>query len=777
MWELHCQKAGGILGDEMGLGKTIQVIAFLAGLENSQLALGRESRGLGPSLVICPTTVLHQWVKEFHKWWPQRRVAVLHHSGSYSGSEVNLIRSIIGAKGILVTAYSSVLLHQDLLLPQSWHYAILDEGHKIRNPNAQITVACKQLKTCHRVILSGSPVQNNLKELWSLFDFIFPGKLGTLPDFMQHFSVPIVQGGYSNATQVAVQTAYKCACVLRDTINPYLLRRMKADVKESLSLPAKNEQVLFCRLTEHQREVYKEYLDSKECNSILSGGFMVFPGLVTLRKVCNHPDLSTGGPSLFHVDDEEEEAAKKFGFWKRSGKMQVLDPLLRLWKKQNHRVLLFSQSRQMLEILQSYVEERGYVYRRMDGGTPISARQPLINSFNEDPSVFIFLLTTRVGGLGINLTGANRVVIYDPDWNPSTDLQARERAWRIGQLKDVTVYRLLTAGTIEEKIYHRQIFKQFLTNRVLKDPKQRRFFKANDLYELFTLTDDDPKMQTETSAIFAGTGSKFEGERVKGLVKQSPFEAPAASDDEPESTQQQDDYVLRKLLKKTGMHSVLHHDRIMQSSKSDYALVEMEADRVAKEAAKALKASRSMCLQSGGAARGVATWTGQVGTGGAPNKPRFGKKKSVLVTESAQPVKSNDEHHFNGSVFLKDKSSDILSSADLLKRMQQRNLNPTELYRAEGSDEEGGLFSVDAQSAVQQDPNNLNLLTDLRNFLAVKCVTSGGAGTEELLTEFGDRVGPQQSAVFKAMLKEIAVLHKNSDSGVPKIWKLKPIFR
>ena len=161
----------------------------------------------------------------------------------------------------------------------------------------------------------------------------------------------------------------------------------------------------------------------------------------------------------------------------------------------------------MLDLLETFVQQQGYTYLRMDGMTNIGTRQPLIEKFNADSSLFIFLLTTRVGGLGVNMTGANRVVIYDPDWNPSTDTQARERCWRIGQTRDVTVYRLLTSGTIEEKIYHRQIFKQYLTNRVLKDPKQRRFFKSNDLYELFTLKEADGK-GTETEAIFAGTGSE-----------------------------------------------------------------------------------------------------------------------------------------------------------------------------------------------------------------------------------------------------------------------------
>ncbi|KAM9197329.1 DNA excision repair protein ERCC-6 [Dugong dugon] len=510
LWELHCQQAGGILGDEMGLGKTIQIIAFLAGLSYSKIRTrGSNYRfeGLGPTIIVCPTTVMHQWVKEFHTWWPPFRVAILHDTGSYTHKKEKLIGDIAHYHGILITSYSYIRLMQDDISRHEWHYVILDEGHKIRNPNAAITLACKQFRTPHRIILSGSPMQNNLRELWSLFDFVFPGKLGTLPVFMEQFSVPITMGGYSNASMVQVKTAYKCACVLRDTINPYLLRRMKSDVKRSLSLPDKNEQVLFCRLTDEQHEVYQNFIDSKEVHRILNGELQIFSGLVALRKICNHPDLFSGGPRNLRglPDDELEE--DQFGYWRRSGKMIVVESLLKIWHKQGQRVLLFSQSRQMLDILEVFLRAQKYSYVKMDGTTTIASRQPLITRYNEDTSIFVFLLTTRVGGIGVNLTGANRVIIYDPDWNPSTDTQARERAWRIGQKKQVTVYRLLTAGTIEEKIYHRQIFKQFLTNRVLKDPKQRRFFKSNDLYELFTLTSPDTSQSTETSAIFAGTGS------------------------------------------------------------------------------------------------------------------------------------------------------------------------------------------------------------------------------------------------------------------------------
>ncbi|XP_009676141.2 DNA excision repair protein ERCC-6 isoform X2 [Struthio camelus] len=988
LWELHCQQAGGILGDEMGLGKTIQIIAFLAGLSYSKIRTRGSNyryQGLGPTVIVCPATVMHQWVKEFHTWWPPFRVAILHETGSYTNKKAKLIREIASCHGILVTSYSYIRLMQDNIHSYDWHYVILDEGHKIRNPNAAVTLACKQFRTPHRIILSGSPMQNNLKELWSLFDFVFPGKLGTLPVFMEQFSVPITMGGYSNASPVQVKTAYKCACVLRDTINPYLLRRMKADVKMTLSLPDKNEQVLFCRLTDEQRQVYQNFIDSKEVYQILNGDMQIFSGLVALRKICNHPDLFSGGPrTLKGVPDAGVEEADQFGYWKRSGKMIVVESLLKIWHKQGHRVLLFTQSRQMLQILEVFVRERNYSYLRMDGTTTIASRQPLITRYNEDKSIFIFLLTTRVGGIGINLTGADRVIIYDPDWNPSTDTQARERAWRIGQKKQVTVYRLLTAGTIEEKIYHRQIFKQFLTNRVLKDPKQRRFFKSNDLYELFTLSSPDVSQGTETSAIFAGTGSdvqvskhqlkrkfekppdndtskgglhltesslqkyskssnsascvansssnaiesseemkgdletfdqnscakdnaqaitdinswnkskettleraeksmsqslpgnagssenaeclgtmvtdevhgaanvdaeggfhlacgaagswekqdaktedgqldnnhykctsktkhkvdmlpnerhqdkskrkkhhkdaKFEGERIPHLVKQKQYRK-QDSEEKEEELNKNDDYVLEKLFKKSGVHSVMKHDAIMEASSADYVLVEAEANRVAQDALRALKVSRQQCL---GAASGVPTWTGTSGLSGAPSgiKSRFGQKRNSMLLSPhfgcATPArkckdtgtikkengkKGNTDGHFDGKSETGESSSSALDSSSLLAKMRARN----HLILPQRTGNEGDENLQQAPAPAPGSTEYDELLVDVRNFIAFQAHVDGEASTQEILQEFESKLPAAQSCVFRELLRNLCTFHRSPNGE--GVWRLKPEFR
>ncbi|XP_037288294.1 DNA excision repair protein ERCC-6 isoform X2 [Rhipicephalus microplus] len=761
------------------------------------------------------------------------------HGCSTTGNMESLVKQMTKENGVLVTSYACVSKMSGLLLKHEWHYVILDEGHKIRNPDAQTTLACKQFRTPHRLILSGSPIQNNLRELWSLLDFVFPGKLGTLPVFMQEFAVPITQGGYSNASDVQVRTAYRCATALRDSIKPYLLRRMKEDVRTNLQLPNKNEQVLFCRLTDHQRELYQQYLDSADVASILVGRLQVFVGLMNLRKICNHPDLYDGGPKVFaDTDVSTLPPEMRYGFPGRSAKMAVIESLLRLWKKQNHRVLLFTQSRQMLVILERFVQDQGYNYMVMTGATPIASRQPFINKFNGDPSVFVFLLTTRVGGLGVNLTGADRVVIYDPDWNPSTDTQARERAWRIGQRRDVTIYRLLTAGTIEEKIYHRQIFKQFLTNRVLKDPKQRRFFKTNDLYELFTLPDDNKKQRTETSAIFAGTGSDVqlkkskksgedspvkgssqagnestkiadpgaaeakgsteqgllskekirqmrelarqlsqrigagtkkpekkphhkqhkskksvvEGENISGVVKQAVFKPEVTA----EQSQKQDDYVLHKLFKKSGVHSAMQHDAIVDSAAPDYALVEGEAERVAQQAIRRLRESRRRCLAAGS---GVPTWTGLHGSSGAPPRPRFGPRmaqSSPLKRPATKPGLLLGEPN----VFTQEEASSApASSSELLA-----------CIRARKPAEECEAFLDTGESNFDE------LLSDLQTFVAFGASVDGQASTQEVLAAFKHKVqGGTSASVFKALLSKICEFHRQEDGQ--GVWKLRPEFR
>ena len=768
LWELYSQRVGGIVGDEMGLGKTIQIIAFLAGLHYSK-------KITKPIIVVAPATVMKQWVNEFHTWWPPFRVSILHTSGSgmidlgresreedelmsaaprsigrkpltkAQKSAKRIVDRVIEEGHILVTTYSGLQSYAELLIPIDWEYAVLDEGHKIRNPNTAITIYCKELKTANRIILSGTPMQNNLVELWSLFDFVFPMRLGTLVNFRQQFEFPIRQGGYANASNLQVQTAMQCAETLKETISPYLLQRFKADVASDL--PKKSEQVLFCKLTKFQRDTYENFLTSDDLKAIMNGKRQILYGVDILRKICNHPDLQ----------DHKTLSIKpgyNYGSGAKSGKMQVVKALLELWKEQGNKTLLFAQHRIMLDILEKFIGSiGGFNYRRMDGTTPIHTRQGLVDEFNSSPTAHVFLLTTKVGGLGINLTGANRVIIYDPDWNPSTDVQARERAWRLGQKREVMIYRLMTAGTIEEKIYHRQLFKQFLINKILKDPKQRQTFQMKDLHDLFTLGGAD-EPATETSTLFKGTEVRFDNmeqpvqpvlssdancaipaittqsgdspstvrnltgvasvERFYGEEEEERKAASGAANSEAR--------VMEGIFARAGVQSALEHDQIVNGKKvitADPKIIEKEAKRVAAEAAKEL-------IKAGQAAKnvpvGTPTWTGQFGTAGRPEHQQRG-----LGRGRGGPA-----------------------SSGILAGLQNR--------QAASGGANGSTWSTSNSNS--SGPRGTDFIKMIRDYLVVQ---GGQVHTQMLIDHFNRYCNTaDKTAEFKAMLSEIAKLERGT---------------
>ncbi|KAH8878534.1 hypothetical protein GQ53DRAFT_671184 [Thozetella sp. PMI_491] len=661
--ELYSQQVGGIVGDEMGLGKTVQLISFVAALHYSK-KLDK------PVIVVAPATVLQQWVNEFHRWWPPLRVSILHSSGSgllnlrnedriegdeeqeWDGAKKKtpskfdqavrkIVDRVVQHGHVLVTTYAGLQTYEDVLIPVEWGYAVLDEGHKIRNPNTAITIYSKELRTPNRIILSGTPMQNNLTELWSLFDFIYPMRLGTLVNFRNQFEIPIKLGGYANATNLQIMTAQKCAETLKEAISPYLLQRLKVDV--AADLPKKSEQVLFCKLTEPQRQAYELFLKSDDMNAILGKRRQSIYGIDILRKICNHPDLL----------DPRLRDKPGWGSATKSGKMQVVKSLIPMWKRLGHKTLLFCQGVQMLDIIEEFVKRQdGINYLRMDGRTAVKDRQALVDRFNHEADLHIFLLTTKVGGLGVNLTGANRVLIFDPDWNPSTDMQARERAWRLGQKKEVTIYRLMTAGTIEEKIYHRQIFKQFLSNKVLKDPKQRTTFNMHDMHDLFTLSSYE-EGTTETSELFKGSEvENFKAQGPTEIVLPGSDVGPVALGPKKESPQdgnRDDEGALRNIEGVAGLeayqdqekppgneedrlmegifaqsvHSALEHEEIMNGRvKADRKMLQQEANKVAAQAALSLRRAEE---EARSVPIGTVTWTGELGEAGRPRNNRRGR--------------------------------------------------------------------------------------------------------------------------------------------------------
>lgn len=788
LWELYSQQVGGIVGDEMGLGKTIQVISFLTGLHYSK-KLTR------PIIIVAPATVMKQWVNEFHTWWPPFRVSILHASGSGMfdiGREAQrenellsqiprqtrkkqlkgkkaaqkIVERVVQEGHVLVTTYSGLQTYADLLVPVDWEYAVLDEGHKIRNPNTAITIYCKALRTANRIILSGTPMQNNLVELWSLFDFVFPMRLGTLVNFRQQFEFPIRQGGYANASNLQVQTAMKCAETLKDTISPYLLQRFKADVASDL--PKKSEQVLFCKLTKVQRDDYEGFLRSDDLKAIVNGKRQVLAGVDILRKICNHPDLQ----SHRHLS---VKPGYNYGSGAKSGKMQVVKALLEIWREQGHKTLLFAQHRIMLDILEKFITSlQSFNIRRMDGNTPIPRRQGMVDEFNNNPDAHVFLLTTNVGGLGINLTGANRVIIYDPDWNPATDIQARERAWRLGQKREVMIYRLMTAGTIEEKIYHRQLFKQFLTKKILHDPKQRQKFHLKDLHDLFTLGGAD-EAETETGGLFKGTDVKFNDDAASR--PSLPLDGPTLSDDAnatkhdgldnpssirslagvasverfrsaPESSSANEDAknsesrIMHRIFARSGVHSALEHDQIVNGKTpltADPKIIEREAKKVAAEAAKELKKAGEIAKTI---PVGTPTWTGQFGIAGRPNH-------SLRRQGSGQ-------------------SRGGPSSSSILVELQNRQGIDSSVDRP-GSNMPAG----DRSMINTPVPKGIDFMKMIRDYMLTH---RGQVHTQMLIDHFNRHcTTPARTAEFKEMLKEIATLEKGS-SGRAK-WTLKEEYK
>ncbi|GAB1320848.1 DNA repair protein rhp26 [Madurella fahalii] len=774
--ELYAQQVGGIIGDEMGLGKTVQLISFVAALHYSKM-LNK------PVIVVAPATVLRQWVNEFHRWWPPFRVSILHSSGSgmfnvrdegkieddvddwdkkqtpskSSKAAKRIVDRVVKHGHVLVTTYAGLQTYGDVLIPVDWGYAVLDEGHKIRNPNTAITIYCKELRTPNRVILSGTPMQNNLTELWSLFDFIYPMRLGTLVSFRSQFEIPIRLGGYANATNLQIMTAQKCAETLKETISPFLLQRFKVDV--AADLPKKSEQVLFCKLTKPQREAYELFLMSGDMASILNGKRQSLYGIDILRKICNHPDLLD--PML------KTKPGYTWGSASKSGKMAVVQSLLPMWKRLGHKTLLFCQGIQMLDIIEAFVRRQDNIkYLRMDGKTPVKQRQTLVDQFNRDAGFDLFLLTTKVGGLGVNLTSANRVIIFDPDWNPSTDVQARERAWRLGQKREVTIYRLMTAGTIEEKIYHRQIFKQFLSNKVLKDPKQRASFNLHDLHDLFSLSSYEDGM-TETSEMFKGGDIKnFRSSGPKELILPGnepiplpPPQAGIAQKAESNATDEKDgdirhidgvagletyeddsgppaseeDRLMEGIFARSGVHSTLEHDEIINGKKTvkaDPKILQQEANRIAAQAALSLR-------RAGEQARtvpiGTVTWTGEVGEAGRPTNVRRGRGGP--------------------------------SSAHILAGVAGRQ----------------GLNSGSASSSRSGTPGvvNQNLMAkDFEKMIPAFIKRHGGKVPSKLLVDHFNQycTGSRQADEFKAALGKVAKMEKRG-SSMRAVWSLKPGYQ
>ena len=438
MIQLHKTNLSGILADEMGLGKTLQSVSFLGYLK---YVLNIH----GPFLVIAPKSTLQNWEREFNKWTPEVKTLILQGNKDYRNHLIH--DSLYGCKfDVIITSYEILMKEKNPLKRFYWEYIVIDEAHRIKNEQSLFSQTIRTFNTKNRLLITGTPLQNNLHELWSLLNFILPDIFKDSEVFDEEFGQ---QEENEESDEHKDQEVVK---QLHSILSPFLLRRVKIDVEKAL-LP-KIETNLYVGMTDMQKKWYKSLLtkDLEALNGSVTKNeskTRLLNIVMQLRKCCNHPYLFDGaepGPP-FTTDEHLVE---------NSAKMIILDKLLKLKKQQGSRVLIFSQMSRQLDILEDFCFLRDYQYCRIDGQTEHEDRIQAIDDYNApDSEKFIFLLTTRAGGLGINLVTADTVVIYDSDWNPQADLQAMDRAHRIGQKKQVHVYRFITENAIEEKILER----------------------------------------------------------------------------------------------------------------------------------------------------------------------------------------------------------------------------------------------------------------------------------------------------------------------------------
>jgi len=456
---LHENNISGILADEMGLGKTLQTISFLGYL--------RYIRNIeAPHLVIVPKSTLDNWAREFAKWTPDVNVFILQGDKE---ERANLMKTRLIACDfdVCITSYEIVIREKAQFKKFDWQYIVIDEAHRIKNEESMLSQIIRMFHSRNRLLITGTPLQNNLHELWALLNFILPDVFSDSEAFDQWF-LASNEGTPDPSVDAAEKDAKRQDQVIQQlhkVLQPFLLRRIKNDVEKSL-LP-KKEVNLYIGMSEMQRKWYQSILEKdidavNGANGKRESKTRLLNIVMQLRKCCNHPYLFEGAePGPPYTTDEH--------LVYNSQKLKVLDRLLKKLKGEGSRVLIFSQMSRLLDILEDYCVFRDYQYCRIDGQTDHSDRIKAIDDYNApDSEKFVFLLTTRAGGLGINLTSADVVVLYDSDWNPQADLQAMDRAHRIGQTKQVKVFRLVTENAIEEKVLERATQKLRLDQLVIQ---------------------------------------------------------------------------------------------------------------------------------------------------------------------------------------------------------------------------------------------------------------------------------------------------------------------
>lgn len=488
MISLYENGISGILADEMGLGKTLQTISLLGFLKHFR-------NKPGPHMVIVPKSTISNWRMEFERWCPSIRAVCLIGS---KDQRADIIRDTMmpGDWDVCITSFEVVIIEKSTFKKFNWKFVVIDEAHRIKNEKSRLSTIVRQFRSTNRLLLTGTPLQNNLHELWALLNFLLPDVFNSSDDFDSWF----------NANNLDDK---KLVTRLHSVLRPFLLRRLKNDVEHSL-LP-KKETKIYTGLSKMQREWYTKIL-VKDIDIINAAGktdrVRLLNIIMQLRKCCNHPYLFDGAePGPPYTTSEHLIV--------NSGKLTVLDKLLPKFQKQGDRVLIFSQMTRLLDILEDFALYRGYQYCRLDGQTKHEDRQRQINEYNSPGSEkFLFLLSTRAGGLGINLMTANVVVLYDSDWNPQVDMQAMDRAHRIGQKKQVKIFRLITENTVEERIIERAEMKLHLDNIVIQQGRLVDQGQKLDKNEMLSM------IRHGANHVFASKESEITDDDIDAIIAQ-----------------------------------------------------------------------------------------------------------------------------------------------------------------------------------------------------------------------------------------------------------------
>ncbi|KAJ5913005.1 hypothetical protein N7504_001888 [Penicillium tannophilum] len=462
MISLYNNNLNGILADEMGLGKTIQTISLITHIIEKK-------RNNGPFLVIVPLSTLTNWNIEFDKWAPS--VAKVVYKGPPNARKQQQQQIRWGNFQVLLTTYEYIIKDRPILSKIKWTHMIVDEGHRMKNANSKLSSTLSTYYTSrYRLILTGTPLQNNLPELWALLNFVLPNIFKSVKSFDEWFNTPFANTGGQDRMDLSEEEQLLVIRRLHKVLRPFLLRRLKKDVEKDL--PDKQERVVKCRFSALQAKLYKQLVThNKIAVGDGKGGKTGMRGLsnmlMQLRKLCNHP-------FVFEPVEDQMNPTRMTNdlLWRTAGKFELLDRILPKFRATGHRVLMFFQMTQIMNIMEDFLRMRGLKYLRLDGSTKSDDRSDLLKVFNDPGSdYFCFLLSTRAGGLGLNLQTADTVIIYDSDWNPHQDLQAQDRAHRIGQKNEVRILRLISSNSVEEKILERAQFKLDMDGKVIQAGK------------------------------------------------------------------------------------------------------------------------------------------------------------------------------------------------------------------------------------------------------------------------------------------------------------------